>query len=105
MENSFQDIKKLIEYPRGGILSKEVLKDGRYNATLFCLAAGTEISEHAATKDGFIYVLEGEGVFHLDGKDIIMQEGVLIAMRANAAHSLRAKADTSFLLLLVGGRE
>lgn len=103
MENTFQNIKQLIEYPRGGILSKEILKDGKYNATLFCLSGGTEISEHTATKDGFIYVIEGEGVFHLDGKDIIMRSGVLIAMRANAAHSLRVKNDTSFLLLLVGG--
>ena len=102
MENSFQNIKQLIKYSRGGILSKEILKTEKYSITLFCLAADTEISEHTSTKDGFIYVLEGEGVFHLAGKDIIMQKGVLITMSANAAHSLRAKANISFLLLLVG---
>lgn len=35
-----------IQYSEGGIVSKVLLKDANCQHTLFCLGAGTEISEH-----------------------------------------------------------
>jgi len=95
-----KNIKQIIEYPKEGVLSKEIIKDKKINLTLFCMAKGTEISEHTSTKSGFVYVVEGDGIFNLEGKEIKMKEGVLIQMRENAAHSLKAKENTSFLLFL-----
>ena len=89
-----------LDYTEGGIVSK-VLLTGKQNVTLFCMGAGTEISSHTSTKEGFVYVLEGKGVFNLEGKDIEMVSGVLIEMGANAVHSLKAEENTSFLLSLV----
>ncbi len=94
------NIKNLIEYPRQGILSKEVIKSERVDATLFCMAKGTKMSEHTSTKEGIIYVVEGDGVFTLEGKDIKMQDGVVIHMQKNAVHALEAKNNTSFMLIL-----
>jgi len=98
--NKSSDIKKLIEYPKEGILSKELAKTSRSNITLFCMAKGTEMGEHTSTKEGFIYILEGEGTFNLEGKEIKIMPGVFIFMRKGAPHSLSAKKDTSFLLSL-----
>ena len=95
-----KNIKDLIEYPKQGILSKEIIKNEKIDVTLFCMAKGTEIGEHTSTKQGFVYVLEGKGVFNLEEKDIKMQEGVFIFMNENAKHSLKAEENTSFLLLL-----
>lgn len=94
-----QDIKKLIAYSPGGITSK-VLAKGRINVTLFCMAAGTEIGDHTSTKEGFVYVLEGEGTFILEGREIEMRQGIFFLMSKNAIHSLAAEKDTSFLLSL-----
>ncbi|HLC89149.1 MAG TPA: cupin domain-containing protein [Candidatus Nanoarchaeia archaeon] len=94
------NIKQLISYSSKGILSKELVKTERGNVALFCLAKGTEISEHTSTKSGMVYVVEGKGVFELEGKKIEMLPGVLIFMEKNAAHSLKAKEDTSFILTL-----
>jgi nitric oxide dioxygenase len=94
-------IKEMIEYPREGILSKEVFKNEKVDATLFCMAKATEIGEHTSTKHGIVFVLEGEGVFNLEGKDIKMKEGVIIYMGENAVHSLKAHENTSFLLVLI----
>lgn len=93
-------INELIEYPKKGILSKEVVKNDKLNITLFCMAGGTEISKHTSTKQGFVYIIEGDGLFNLEGKDITMSPGVFIYMKENAVHSLKAKGDTSFLLVL-----
>jgi len=95
-----EKINELIEYPKKGILSKDIVKNNKLNITLFCMAKGTEISEHTSTKQGFIYVVEGNGIFNLEGEDIIMSSGVFIYMKENAIHSLNAEENTSFILVL-----
>jgi nitric oxide dioxygenase len=96
----YKKIKEMIEYPNEGILSKEVFKNEKLDATLFCMAKGTEISEHTSTKKAIVYVVEGDGEFILEGKVIKMEEGVIIYLNENAVHSLNAKEDTAFLLIL-----
>lgn len=95
-----EKITDLIEYSKKGILSKVITKNNKLNITLFCMAAGTEMSEHTSTKSGFVYIIEGNGVFKLEGKEIIMSPGVLIQMDENAVHSLKAAKNTSFILVL-----
>ncbi len=95
-----KNLKELIEYPKEGVLSKVILKDPKLNITLFCMAKGTEISEHTSTKAGFIHILEGNGIFNLEEKEIIMKPGELIIMKENQIHSLKAIENTSFLLIL-----
>ena len=100
MSNFWKNLKDVIEYPKEGILSKELLKTDRLNVTLFCLAAGTAISEHTSTREGGVMVLEGRGVFNLRGEEIKMSPGVFIYLEKDAVHSLKAEANTSFLLML-----
>jgi|TARA_B100002003_G_C13899291_1_gene438186 nitric oxide dioxygenase len=95
-----EQINELIEYPKKGILSKDIVKNDKLNITLFCMAKGTEISEHTSTKQGFVYVIEGDGIFNLEGDDLTMSPGVFIYMKENAVHSLKAKKNTSFILTL-----
>ncbi|MFA6268563.1 MAG: cupin domain-containing protein [archaeon] len=100
MKNTFE-LNKLIEYPKSGILSKVLIKAENNEVTLFCMAHGSEMSEHTSTKAGYVNVLEGEGVFNLKGKKIKMTKGTLIYMEKNSVHSLKAKTNTSFLLTLI----
>jgi nitric oxide dioxygenase len=95
-----KDIKELIEYPKEGILSKELIKTEKLEVTLFCMAKGTEISEHTSTKQGHVFIVEGKGIFNLEGQDINMLEGVFIYMKANAVHSLKSEENTTFILSL-----
>lgn len=100
MIKSGQNIKELIRYSDSGITSIELAKTEKINITLFCMAKGTELSEHASSRDGFVFVLEGKGIFNLEGAEIRMLSGAAIFMKKNAAHSLKAEENTSFLLLL-----
>ena len=95
-----EKINELVEYPKKGILSKDIVKNDKLNITLFCMAKGTEISEHTSIKQGFVYVIEGNGIFNLERKDIAMSAGVFIYMKENAVHSLKANENTSFILAL-----
>lgn len=95
-----KNILNMIEYPKEGVLSKEIIKDKKLNITLFCMAKNTDISEHTSTKAATVYIIEGNGIFNLQEKDIQMKPGVLIHMKENAVHSLKAIENTSFLLSL-----
>ncbi len=95
-----ENLQELIEYSKKGVLSKEIIKNSKLNITLFCMTKGTEISEHTSTKQGFVYVIEGEGIFVLEKKEIIMSSGVFIYMKENVIHSLKANENTSFILVL-----
>jgi quercetin dioxygenase-like cupin family protein len=64
------------------------------------MCKGSELSKHTSTKEAFVFVLEGEGIFTLKSKKIKMKKGVLIHMDKKAVHALSAKKNTSFLLIL-----
>ncbi len=98
--NKWKNLKEMIEYPKEGILSKEFIKEDNVDITLFCMSANSEISEHTSTKAGIMQVIEGKGTFNLEGEDIEMKPGIIISMKENAKHSLKAKENTSFLLSL-----
>ena len=89
-----------ISYSKGGIVSKIIFKGEKNHVTLFCMAAGTDISEHTSTKECYLYVLEGKGIFNLSGKDITMKAGEIIHITKNMKHSLKAEKNTSYLLVL-----
>ena len=95
-----QSLTKAIKYPESGILSQEIFKNEKVDVTLFCLARGAEISEHTSTKAGIVYVIEGEGLFNLAGKDIIMSPSTFIFMKEGTVHSLRADQNLTFILIL-----
>jgi len=99
LEEYVKKIKELIDYPEGGIVSKQIAK-GKQDVTLFCLSAGTGIGDHTSAKEGFVYIIEGRGSFTLEGKEIDMLPGVLIFMKSNALHSLKAEENTALLLFL-----
>lgn len=89
-----------IQYPEAGILSQLLLKDQVCQYSLFCLAAGTEISEHTSTRNATIQVLEGFGVLTLAGEEISLEPGIFVFMSANAPHALQAEDNLAFLLIL-----
>lgn len=98
--NNWKNIKKLIEYPSSGILSKEISKNEKIDVTLFIMAKGAKLSEHTSTREGIIYIVEGKGNFILEGESIKMIPGVFIHMKSNAVHSLDAEENTAFVLIL-----
>jgi quercetin dioxygenase-like cupin family protein len=93
-------LKERIEYPDGGVLSKVLFKDNHCQYTLFCLAEGTNISEHTSTRNAVVQVIEGRGILTLEGEEIQLEPGIFVLMKANAPHALKAEENLTFLLTL-----
>jgi quercetin dioxygenase-like cupin family protein len=100
MRSSATQLQDHISYPEAGVLSKVLVKDDNCQYTLFCLAAGTEISEHTSTRNATVQVIDGQGILTLEGQDITLQPGVFVIMPANAPHALKASDNLAFLLTL-----
>ncbi len=86
---------------KGSIVSRQLHNQLGKEATLFCMASGTSISDHAATKPGVAMVFNGKGVFNLAGKDIPLRPGTVVFMKKGEMHSLQAEEKLSFMLLLL----
>jgi quercetin dioxygenase-like cupin family protein len=95
-----KNLNKLMQFPKEGIFSTVLEKTDKSNITLMCLSKGTDIDEHTSTKEGFVYVLKGKGIFRLYDQDIEMKPGTFIFMPANAVHALKAEEDLAILLSL-----
>jgi quercetin dioxygenase-like cupin family protein len=100
LEHPVLQLTEKIEYPEAGVLSKVLLKDNNCQYTLFCLAAGTEISEHTSTRNATVHVLEGHGILTLNRHDLSLEPGSFIFMSAHAPHALKANENLAFLLTL-----
>jgi quercetin dioxygenase-like cupin family protein len=94
------ELKKLIEYPSAGILSRDMKRSGGGNVSLFCMAKGTEMGDHTSPMKATVNVIEGSGTFTLSGKDLRMGPGTVIVMKKNEMHSIKARENTSFMLSL-----
>ncbi len=88
------------EYPEAGVLSKLLFKDEVCQVTLFCLASGTEIAEHTASRNATVHVIDGNGTLTLRGEDIPLKAGVFLFMPAHAPHALQATTKLAFVLTL-----
>ncbi|MBD2185664.1 cupin domain-containing protein [Planktothrix sp. FACHB-1355] len=93
-------LRDLIEYGDSGVRRQIVTKDEKRQAILVCLKAGTVLNSHTSSHDGFITVIEGQGVFTLEGQEIALEPGVFVAMPANAVHSVNAIANLAFLKIV-----
>ena len=100
LSKNWKNIKEIIEYPKEGILSKQLVKTDKIDITLFCMAKDSRISEHTSTKEGLVFIVEGKGEFNLSGEKIAMSKNIIIFMKRNMVHSIKAEKNTSFILSL-----
>ena len=92
------DVKELVKYSEGSIVSRTLIENNAGTVTLFAFDAGQGLSEHTAPFDALVQVLDGEGEFIIGGKSSHVGEGQLILMPANVPHAVRA--NTRFKMML-----
>lgn len=97
-------ISDQIEYAKGGVISKQILKNESGNITLFSFDEGQGLSEHTAPFDAFVQVLEGEVEIKIGGKPVAMKAGDSIIMPANISHALQAAKQFKMVLTMIRGK-
>lgn len=95
------NLKTLVDYADGAVISRTLLKKETGNITLFSFDAGQGLSEHTSPFDAVVEVVEGEGTFIIDGEPQTVKTGEMIIMPANVPHDVQAAAAPFKMLLIM----
>ncbi len=95
------DMRDLVGYQTGQIVSKTLVQNKSVNLTLFAFAKDEEISSHESGGDAMVTVLDGVAGVTIADKDYTVSAGETIIMPAGIAHAVMAKEQMKFLLTVV----
>ena len=86
------NLKTLVAYSEGAVVSRTLLKKETGSITLFSFAEGQGLSGHTSPFDAVVEVVEGEGTFIIAGEAKTVKSGEMIIMPAHVPHDVRAGA-------------
>ncbi len=98
MQASTLQIHEQLAYPESGLRKQVLLKDGNCQYTLLCLAAGSDVTEHATPRNATVQVLAGRGTLTISDQPISLAPGVFAVIPASEPHALHASENLAFLL-------
>ncbi|WP_258084740.1 cupin domain-containing protein [Thermococcus thermotolerans] len=96
-----ENLKGMVDYQEGSIVSRTLLDKKTGSVTLFAFDKGQRLSEHTAPFDAMVYVLEGEAEITISGRHYRLKEGEMIIMPANEPHAVNAPEKFKMLLVMI----
>ena len=95
------DLRTLVDYQAGTIVSRTLEKKSGGTVTLFAFDQGQELSEHSAPFNALLQVLEGQVELMIGGLRISAAEGFSVLMPANIPHAVFAATRFKMLLTMI----
>ena len=96
-----QNLDGLIEYAADSIVSKTILDKAAGTITLFAFDKGQKLSEHTASYDAVVQVVDGAGSLIIGGKEVKVCSGQIVIMPANVPHAVIAEEKFKMLLTMI----
>lgn len=94
------ELKNLVEYKDGQIVSKTLVQNEKVSVTLFSFEKGEEISTHTAGGDAMVTVLDGVGKFTVGGKERIVKAGETLIMPKDIPHAVYGEERFKMILIV-----
>lgn len=94
------ELKNLVEYKDGQIVSKTLVQNEKVSVTLFSFEKGEEISTHTAGGDAMVTVLDGVGKFTVGGKERIVKAGETLIMPKDIPHAVYGEERFKMMLIV-----
>lgn len=95
------ELKNILAYQDGAIVSKEILRKPSGTITLFAFDAGQGLSEHTAPFEVFVNILDGEAEVTIAGVSHLVTAGQMIILPPNQPHALKANKQFKMLLVML----
>ena len=96
-----QELISLIEYSADSIVSKTILDKPVGTITLFAFDKGQKLSEHTASYDAVVQVIDGSAQLTIGGEEVKVLAGEIIIMPANVPHAVAAEENFKMLLTMI----
>ncbi|MCO5380722.1 MAG: cupin domain-containing protein [Methanosarcina barkeri] len=94
-------VENLIEYQKGAVVSREIIRKGTGTVTMFAFDKGEGLSEHTAPFDAIVQVIDGKAEIIISGNKNILEKGDMIIMPANDPHALNAMERFKMILTMI----
>lgn len=101
MTRQAANMKDMVAYQDGSIVSKEIIKRPTGTVTLFAFDQGQGLSEHTAPFDALVQIVEGEAEVSISGEAHHLREGEIIIMPAGKPHALKALKKFKMMLVMI----
>jgi len=101
MTQQISNLKEMVAYQEGSIVSKEVIKKTTGTVTMFAFDKDQGLSEHTAPFDALVQVMDGEVEIIISGEPHHLKEGEMIIMPAGKPHALKALKKFKMMLVMV----
>ena len=95
------DLTGMVAYAPGSVVSRTIAENEAGTLTLFAFDAGQGLSEHSASFDAVVQVLDGEAELMIGGKIVRAAAGQLVIMPADVPHSVKAPQRFKMLLTML----
>lgn len=82
------ELKDLVEYQPGQVVSKTLVQNSLVSMTIFSFDKGEEISSHSAGGDAMVTVLEGTGKFTVGDGTYLLKAGETLIMPKGIPHAV-----------------
>jgi quercetin dioxygenase-like cupin family protein len=92
---------ELIVYQKGAIVSRTLVDSEQGTITLFAFDTNQGLSEHTAPYDALVYLLEGQAIVTISGKEMTLQQGDLVIMPADKPHAVKAITQFKMMLTMI----
>ena len=96
-----KNLSDLVKYQENAVVSSEILKKDAGTVTVFAFDKGQGLSEHTASFDALVNIIDGRAEVSISGKLFTVREGEMIVMPANKPHSLKAMEKFKMLLVMI----
>ncbi|MHB8908452.1 MAG: cupin domain-containing protein [Syntrophales bacterium] len=101
MGQQISNIKEMVAYQEGAIVSKEMIKKSTGTVTLFAFDRDQGLSEHTAPYDALVTILDGEAEVTIAGEPHHLKEGEMVIMPGGKPHALQAVKRFKMMLVMI----
>jgi len=101
MTQQVSNMKDMIAYQDGSIVSKEIITKPTGTVTIFAFDQDQGLSEHTAPFDALVQIVGGEAEIIISGESHHLKEGEIIIMPAGKPHALRALKKFKMMLVMI----
>jgi len=90
-----------VNYQEDSVVSREIIRNDAGTITLFAFDEGQGLSEHTASFDALVYILDGEAEIAISGKPFHLKKDEGIIMPAGRPHSVKAIKKFKMMLTML----
>ena len=101
MTQQVSNMKDMVAYQDGSIVSKEIIKKPTGTVTIFAFDQDQGLSEHTAPFDALVQIVEGEAEIIISGEAHHVKEGEIIILPAGKPHALKASRKFKMMLVMI----